>query len=71
VTRLDGALDRLQTLAGSKHRGYAGMRAWTYHFDAVAELVDALAKMERGILEDEGIKAFVAGEKGREKINGA
>ncbi len=47
------------------------MRAWTYHFDAVAELVDALAKMERGILEDEGIKAFVAGEKGREKINGA
>ncbi len=62
-TKFDGALDRLETLAGSKHRGYAGMRAWSYHFDAVAELADALAKVERGILDDKDIKGFVAGEK--------
>ncbi len=63
MAKFDGALDRLETLAGSKHRGYAGMRAWSYHFDAVAELADALAKVERGILDDEEIKAFVTGEK--------
>lgn len=63
MTKFDGALDRLETLAGSKHRGYGGMRAWSYHFDAVAELADALAKAERGILDDKEIKAFVAGEK--------
>lgn len=38
------------------------MKAWIFHFDAVAELVDGLAKMEKGILEDREIKAFVGGE---------
>lgn len=69
VTRLDGALDRLETLAGSKHRGYAGMKAWTYHFDAVADLMDALAKMEKRMMEDKEIGAFVAGEERRGKLN--
>lgn len=65
TTRFAGALDRLETLAGSKHRGFAGLRAWKGHFDAVADLVEGLAKVEREVVGDGEVKAFVAGKGGK------